>query len=171
MGSRDQALAAALAHFDGGDFTRDLARRVAHRTDSQDPASGPTLHAYLADEIGPALAALGFEFSVHANPQPACGPLLIASRHESDELPTVLAYGHGDVVRGQDKSWTCGAGPWQLAQDGERLYGRGTADNKGQHSINLAALAAVLQARGGRLSFNMKWLLETGEETGSPGLA
>ena len=171
MGPRDAALAAAAAHFDSGDFTRDLARRVAHRTESQDPASGPALHAYLADDIGPSLAALGFDFSVHANPQQACGPLLIASRHESDALPTVLAYGHGDVVRGQDKSWTRGAGPWALSQDGERLYGRGTADNKGQHSINLAALAAVLQARGGRLGFNMKWLLETGEETGSPGLA
>jgi acetylornithine deacetylase/succinyl-diaminopimelate desuccinylase-like protein len=60
-------------------------------------------------------------------------------------------------------------------QDGERLYGRGTADNKGQHSINLAALEAVLQARGagsgGRLGFNLKLLVETGEETGSPGLA
>ncbi len=170
-GSREAALAAVLAHFDQGDFSRDLARRVAHRTESQDPASGPALHAYLADEIGPALAALGFEFTVHANPQPPYGPLLVASRHESHDLPTVLAYGHGDVVRGQDKSWTRGAGPWQLVQDGERLYGRGTADNKGQHSINLAALAAVLQARGGRLGFNMKWLLETGEETGSPGLA
>ncbi|MDH4181615.1 MAG: M20/M25/M40 family metallo-hydrolase, partial [Betaproteobacteria bacterium] len=50
------------------------------------------------------------------------------------------------------------------------IYGRGTADNKGQHSINLAALAQVLAVRG-RLGFNVKWLLETGEETGSPGLA
>jgi acetylornithine deacetylase/succinyl-diaminopimelate desuccinylase-like protein len=41
-----------------------------------------------------------------------------------------------------------GQGPWTLAQDGDRLYGRGTADNKGQHSINIAALAQVLAARG-----------------------
>jgi acetylornithine deacetylase/succinyl-diaminopimelate desuccinylase-like protein len=58
-----------------------------------------------------------------------------------------------------------------VACDGERLYGRGTADNKGQHSINIAALAQVLAARGGRLGFNVTWLVETGEETGSPGLA
>jgi hypothetical protein len=51
-----------------------------------------------------------------------------------------------------------------------RWYGRGTADNKGQHSINIAALAQVLAARG-RLGFNVKWLIEMGEETGSPGLA
>ena len=29
----------------------------------------------------------------------------------------------------------------------------------------------MLRARGGRLGFNVKWLVETGEETGSPGLA
>ena len=56
--SRAAALAAAEAHFDRGDFARDLARRVAYRTESQDPASAPILHAYLADEIGPALAAI-----------------------------------------------------------------------------------------------------------------
>jgi acetylornithine deacetylase/succinyl-diaminopimelate desuccinylase-like protein len=167
---RSSALAAAAAHFDSGDFARDLARRVAIRTESQDPASGPALHAYLADEIGPSLATLGFTHAIHANPEAAYGPFLIAARHESDALPTVLVYGHGDVIRGQDKSWTRGGGPWVLTADGERLYGRGTADNKGQHSINIAALAQVLRTRG-RLGFNVKFLVETGEETGSPGLA
>ena len=168
--TRAAALAGAQAHFDSGAFVRDLARRVAIRTESQDPASGPALQAYLADEIGPSLAALGFGSTLHPNPESGYGPFLIAERHESDQLPTVLMYGHGDVIRGQDKSWTRGQGPWTLAVDGERLYGRGTADNKGQHSINIAALAQVLAARGA-LGFNLKWLLETGEETGSPGLA
>lgn len=167
---RDAALAAARAHFDGGDFLRDLARRVAIRTESQDPASGPALQAYLEGEIGPSLAALGFGFAIHPNPEPAYGPFLIAKRREGEHLPTVLMYGHGDVIRGQDASWKRGQGPWTLAADGERLYGRGTADNKGQHSINIAALAQVLAQRG-TLGFNVTWLLETGEETGSPGLA
>ena len=172
--TRATALQAAHAHFDSGAFLHDLARRVAIRTESQDPASGPALHAYLADEMSPTLGALGFTCQIHPNPEPACGPLLIATRHEADTLPTVLVYGHGDVIRGQDKSWTRGAGPWVLKQDGERIYGRGTADNKGQHSINIAALAQVLAVRsreGGRLGFNVKFLIETGEETGSPGLA
>lgn len=168
--TRERAVAQAQQHFDSGDFVRDLARRVAHRTESQDAAGGPALQAYLADEIAPSLAALGFACSLHPNPQAGGAPLLVASRHEGDALPTVLMYGHGDVVRGQDASWTQGAGPWQLVQQGERLYGRGTADNKGQHSINLAALAQVLAVRGA-LGFNVKWLLEMGEETGSPGLA
>ncbi|MFY8084801.1 MAG: M20/M25/M40 family metallo-hydrolase, partial [Rubrivivax sp.] len=171
---RAAAVAAAQQHFDDGDFVRDLARRVAIRTESQDPDSGPALQAYLRDEIAPTLGALGFTCQVHPNPEPPYGPLLVAQRMESDALPTVLVYGHGDVIRGQDKSWTKGAGPWTLAADGERLYGRGTADNKGQHSINIAALAQVLavrQAAGQGLGFNVKWLIETGEETGSPGLA
>jgi len=117
----------------------------------------------------PTLQALGFHGDIHDNPVDGAGPLLVAHRHESPELPTVLIYAHGDVVRGQDAAWTRGNGPWNLCADGERLYGRGTADNKGQHSINLAALEQVLRLRG-RLGFNVKWLIETGEETGSPGL-
>jgi acetylornithine deacetylase/succinyl-diaminopimelate desuccinylase-like protein len=167
---RPAALQAALAHFDSGAFLQDLARRVAMRTESQDAASGPALQAYLSDEMAPTLAALGFACTLHPNPEAGFGPFLIAQRHEGDALPTVIIYGHGDVIRGQDASWKQGQGPWVLAQDGERLYGRGTADNKGQHSINIAALAQVLQQRG-RLGFNVKWLIETGEEAGSPGLA
>ena len=169
--SREQVLLQAQQHLDNGDFVRDLTRRVAVRTASQEADSGPELQRYLSDEMVPSLAALGFACTVHANPQARFGPFLIATRIEAEHLPTVLMYGHGDVIRGQDKSWTRGQGPWQLTQDGERLYGRGTADNKGQHSINIAALAQVLGVRGGHLGFNVKWLIETGEETGSPGLA
>ena len=99
---REHALALAAQHFDSGNFARDLARRVALRTESQDPASGPALLAYLAEEIGPSLAALGFTFTIHPNPEPPYGPLLVATRHEGGALPTVLMYGHGDVVRGQE---------------------------------------------------------------------
>jgi len=170
VSARQDALAQAAAHFDSGAFTADLARRVNFRTESQVAGSGPVLHAYLADELVPTLTALGFACAIHPNPEPAFGPLLVARRVESPALPTVLMYGHGDVIRGQDASWTRGQGPWVLTQDGDKLYGRGTADNKGQHSINIAALAQVLHARGGTFGFNITWLVETGEETGSPGL-
>ena len=167
---RQAALDRARACFDDGTFARDLARRVAFRTDSQDPDSLPRLRGYLVDEWLPVLQRMGFQGAVHDNPVATAGPLLVARRQESDDLPTVLMYAHGDVIRGQDAAWTRGAGPWTLAADGERLYGRGTADNKGQHSINLAALEQVIAVRG-RLGFNLTWLVETGEETGSPGLA
>ncbi len=95
--------------------------------------------------------------------------MLLATRIEDPGLPTVLGYGHGDVIRGLDDQWTKGKGPWVTAREGDRLYGRGTADNKGQHTINLAALQAVLEERG-RLGFNAKFMIEMGEEAGSKGL-
>lgn len=176
--SRDIALAAAATHFDSGSYFQNLAQLVAVRSESQNPGGTQALWAYLQHHIGPKLAALGFSCEVHDNPvqssTPGCpvpGPLLVASRHESNALPTVLMYGHGDVVRGQDAAWRRGQGPWTLTAVDDRLYGRGTADNKGQHCINIDALACVLKLRDGRLGFNLKWLFETGEEIGSPGLA
>jgi acetylornithine deacetylase/succinyl-diaminopimelate desuccinylase-like protein len=125
---------------------------------------------YLLDEIEPALAALGFESRIVENPAFPAAPLLMATRHEGPHLPTVLTYGHGDVVPGYAEQWRNGLAPWELVVEGDRWYGRGTADNKGQHSINLAALAAVLSARDGRLGYNVKLVFESGEEVGSPGL-
>jgi Acetylornithine deacetylase/Succinyl-diaminopimelate desuccinylase and related deacylases len=96
--------------------------------------------------------------------------MLLAERHESDNLPTVLIYGHGDVVNGYDDQWGDGLSPWALTVKGDKWFGRGTADNKGQHTINLVALASVISARDGQLGFNAKVLIEMGEECGSPGL-
>ena len=169
--SREGAIARAAAHFDGGDFVRVLARRVACPTESQNPERTAELRAYLDAQIAPALAELGCRSRIVANPVAGAPPMLIGERIESESLPTVLMYGHGDVVRGYDAQWRDGLSPWTVVQRGDRLYGRGTADNKGQHSINLGALAAVHSERGGKLGFNLKWLVEMGEEVGSPGLA
>ena len=169
--NRDGAIARAAAYFDSGAFSRDLARRVACPTESQNADRAAELRAYLDEQIAPALAALGLATRVVANPISGAPPLLIGERIESPALATVLMYGHGDVVRGQDDRWSEGLSPWTVTQRGDKLHGRGSADNKGQHSINLGALAAVLAERGGRLGFNLKWLFEMGEETGSPGLA
>src|SRR5690606_31179848 len=78
-------------------------------------------------------------------------------------------YAHGDVVAGQDEGWRDGLSPWTLREEDGRLYGRGTADNKGQHWINFSALRSVVEARD-RLGFNCKILVETDEEMGSRGL-
>jgi acetylornithine deacetylase/succinyl-diaminopimelate desuccinylase-like protein len=166
--TREAAIAHAEAHFDSGEFKADLARRVAIPTESQNPERAPELRRYLTDEMIPALDALGFTSRIVEEPR-AKGPFLIAERIEDPGAPTVLGYGHGDVIRGLDESWEPGLSPWRLTERGERWYGRGVVDNKGQHAINLAAQAAVLATRG-RLGFNAKWLIEMGEETGSPGL-
>jgi acetylornithine deacetylase/succinyl-diaminopimelate desuccinylase-like protein len=118
--------------------------------------------------MAPALAALGFATRILDHPR-AKGPFLYAERTEDPERPTVLGYGHGDVIRGLDAEWLEGLSPWLLTERDGRWYGRGVVDNKGQHSINIAAQAAVIKARG-RLGFNAKWIIEMGEESGSPGL-
>ena len=167
--SRAEAIARITDYFDDGGFFADLARRVAIHTESQEPAQKPELYRYLTDEMRPSLEPLGFDCRIFDNPVERGGPFLIARRHEADGLPTVMSYGHGDVVRGYDDQWRDGLNPWELKKVGERWYGRGTADNKGQHTINLAALATVLEARGS-LGFNVVLLIETSEENSSPGL-
>jgi acetylornithine deacetylase/succinyl-diaminopimelate desuccinylase-like protein len=167
--TRAQAVAAAARYFDDGGFVSDLGRRVAIPTESQNPARRPDLESYLTAEMTPTLERMGFTCRILPNPVAAGGPFLLAERIEDPKLVTLFSYGHGDVIRGQEPQWREGLTPWQVKPEGERLYGRGTADNKGQHTINIGALASVLQTRG-KLNFNIKLLIETGEEVGSPGL-
>ncbi len=169
--TRPTALDHATRYFDSGALQADLARLVAYRSESQNPAQADILTAYLVEAIQPRLAALGFDCQLHDPPADsgAEAPFLLGARIEDPALPTVLTYGHGDVILGQDAQWDEGLAPFELIERGERLYGRGAADNKVQHLINIAALEAVLAARGA-LGFNIKIVMEMGEEIGSPGL-
>ncbi|MEM1275402.1 MAG: M20 family metallopeptidase [Pseudomonadota bacterium] len=166
--TRQSAITQARRYLSDGAFEADLARRVAYRTESQVPDGLPDARRYLDEEMAPAFARLGFETQIFENPFPDVAPVMLATRNEGAPI-TVLGYGHGDVVRGQDAAWTKGAGPWITDRDGDRLYGRGTADNKAQHTINMAAMEAVLAARGA-LGFNAKVIIEMAEEAGSRGL-
>lgn len=169
MTSREAAIARVEAHFDSGAFLETMTRRVAIASTSQEPEKAGELARYLAEEIGPCLERdLAVEWEILPNPSDA-GPILVGERREGDNLPTVLVYGHGDTVAGMDGRWRDGLDPWRLRVEGDRWYGRGTADNKGQHAVNFAALTAVLAERG-RLGFNLRILVETGEEMGSKGL-
>jgi acetylornithine deacetylase/succinyl-diaminopimelate desuccinylase-like protein len=165
---RQAALERAARHYDEGLFVSELARLVAVRTESEKPRGAPHLAFYLTESMRPMLEKMGFVCEVLVNPALG-GPLLLAERVEDPDLPSVLIYGHGDVVRGLEAEWSDGLGPWRLVERMGRVYGRGVADNKGQHLINIAALRSVLAERG-RLGFNAKFLLETAAEIGSPGL-
>jgi acetylornithine deacetylase/succinyl-diaminopimelate desuccinylase-like protein len=168
--TRIDAIARARSYLQSGEFLRELDRRVAYRTESLNAERKPDLYAYLRDELTPSLRTLGFTSRIIDSPT-GRSPFLIAHYHESDSAPTVLSYGHGDTVDGMIGEWRDGLDPWTITTIGNRAYGRGTADNKGQHSINIAALRAVKETRGGKLGFNAKFIIEMGEETGSPDLA
>lgn len=166
--TREQALAQAEQCFDSGAFRALLARRLALPTESQNPDRAAVLADYLESEMRPAFEALGFTCRTLTHPK-ALAPFLYAERIEDPALPTVLGYGHGDVIRGLEKEWKEGLSPWALTDAEGRWYGRGIADNKGQHTINMEALRLVIETRG-KLGFNAKYLIEMGEETGSMGL-
>ncbi|ARP95857.1 M20 family metallopeptidase [Bordetella genomosp. 13] len=166
--SRPLAIEQAERCFDSGAFRQLLARRIAIPTESQNPERAQVLPQYLEEEMLPAFEAMGFTCRIltHEN---ARAPFLYAERIEDPALPTVFGYGHGDVIRGLEAEWLPGLSPWTLTESQGRWYGRGIADNKGQHAVNMEAMRIVLQTRG-RLGFNAKYLIEMGEETGSPGL-
>ncbi|MEI4263283.1 M20 family metallopeptidase [Roseovarius sp. D0-M9] len=168
--SRETAIDTVAAYFDKGVFQSELAALVAYPSESQNPEAAPELMRYLQEAMLPRLEKMGFVCEIIANPDPRGGPLLIGERHEGEGLPTVLTYGHGDVIRAQEGMWRDGLAPFELIEEGDRLYGRGSADNKAQHLINIAALEAVLEARG-TLGFNTRIVLEMSEEVGSSGLA
>ncbi|WP_213769978.1 M20/M25/M40 family metallo-hydrolase [Bradyrhizobium sp. dw_78] len=167
--SRAEVIDRVSQYLQSGDFLDELGRRVAYPTESQNEGRREVLRAYLEAELKPTFSELGFTTRVIES---AGGkrPYLLAEYKEGETAPTVLTYGHGDVVDGMAGEWRDHLDPWRLTIAGDRVYGRGTADNKGQHSINIAALRAVREARGGRLGFNAKFIIEMSEEIGSPDL-
>src|ERR1700722_1078434 len=173
MRSEDMTRAAAIARahdmLHSGEFLRELDRRVAYQTESQNPEKQSALRAHPTDAFQPAFSELDFATRLIESPT-GKHPYLLAEYRERGSAPTVLMYGHGDVVDGMVGDWRDNLDPWRTTTAGNRVYGRGTADNKGQHSINMSALKAVREMRGGRLGFNAKFIIETGEEIGSPDL-
>lgn len=96
-------------------------------------------------------------------------PMVLAERIEDPDLPTVLLYGHYDVQPPDPlDEWI--SPPFEPEVRAGRLYGRGVADNKGQHFAQILALESLLACHE-RLPCNVKVLLEGEEEVGSPHIA
>ena len=89
--------------------------------------------------------------------QPAGGP----------DTSTVVLYGHLDK-QPEMSGWRDGLGPWTPVRDGDRLYGRGGADDGYAAFASVAAIEAV-QACGGSHGRCLV-LIEASEESGSPDL-
>ena len=121
IGTREYAIAAAVEACDSGRLLADLGRRVAYRTESQERSQAQNLRAYLEREIVPLLHRLGFDTRVRRNPERVDAPVLLANRDEGRHLPTIITYGHGDVVRGYDDQWRKGLDPWPFRQLGWRI--------------------------------------------------
>jgi acetylornithine deacetylase/succinyl-diaminopimelate desuccinylase-like protein len=85
------------------------------------------------------------------------------------DKPTVLIYGHYDVVPAvMEDGWD--APPFEPVEKDGKIYARGATDDKGQLFIHVKALESYLEANGGA-PVNVKFLLEGEEEVSSPNLA
>ena len=156
-------------YFDNGLFLKELDTRVKFQTVSRSENKRPELYRYLKENLSPYLSELGFNCKIVDSVENNSMPIMTAVRIEEKNVPTIFSYAHADVVPGHEDRWLDGLSPWKIIEKENKYFGRGTADNKGQHTINFAALKTVLNVRG-YLGFNIKILIETGEEVGSPGL-
>lgn len=84
------------------------------------------------------------------------------------DKPTVLVYGHYDVVPAEmADGWH--TPPFEPVEKDGKIYARGATDDKGQLFIHVKALESYLQTAG-RAPVNMKFLIEGEEEVSSPNL-
>ena len=150
--SRQATIDNAVGYLDDGSFEETLRRRVAIPSASRVAANKPDLWRYVTDGMQPFFERLGFTTKIYENDR-APGPFLLAERIEDPRFTTVLQYGHGDVVAGLDGQWETGLSPFEMTERNGAWYGRGTADNKGQHAVNLAAAESDRERRHVPLSF------------------
>lgn len=81
------------------------------------------------------------------------------------DVPGVVLSGHVDVVPVEGQTWT--KPPFELTQDGTRLYGRGTTDMKG---FDACAIAMMLDAAKRDLKVPLILALSHDEEVGCRGV-
>jgi len=85
------------------------------------------------------------------------------------DKPTVLVYGHYDVVpAAMEDGWD--TDPFEPVEKDGKIYARGATDDKGQLFVHVKALESYLTAAGGA-PVNVKFLIEGEEEVSSPNLA
>jgi len=138
-----------------------LKKLVTFPSVSADPAYFASM-AEVRDFLCGELQELGFQTEAV---ETQGHPVVFAKRLVDPSRPTVLLYGHYDVQPPDPlDQWTSAA--FAPEQRGDRLYGRGSADNKGSVAVYLTAIKECLDA-GIELP-NIKLVIEGEEEVGSP---
>ena len=94
---------------------------------------------------------------------PKTAPFITGEIPPPPGAPTVLLYGHYDVVPAGDEAlWE--SPPFEAIERDGAIYGRGAADSKSNILVHVGAL----RAWGGKPPVGVKLLLEGQEEVGSP---
>jgi acetylornithine deacetylase/succinyl-diaminopimelate desuccinylase-like protein len=120
----------------------------------------------IADQVGflrKRLEGWGFAVEVHDT---TSHPIVYAEAGPKNAKTTWLLYGHYDVYPADEKQEGWRTKPFEPVVEGDRVWGRGTGDNKGQHLAMLNAIALWRELHG-ELPVRVKVILEGDEETGS----
>ena len=97
-------------------------------------------------------------------------PAVLASRKARNGKPTILLYAHHDVQPpGDDAQWD--SLPYEPTVRGDRLYGRGSADDKAGVMSHVAAIRALVDTVGPDLELGLVVFIEGEEEFGSRSFA
>lgn len=97
-------------------------------------------------------------------------PALLATRKAKNGKPTILLYAHHDVQPpGQDADWD--SPPFEPTVRGDRLYGRGAADDKAGIMAHVAAIRAFVETVGTDFELGLVVFFEGEEEFGSRSFA
>ncbi len=111
---------------------------------------------------------------VITSPHPEVFPAVYGEiKADVEGAPTILIGGHYDGQPSIQSRWTVTQPhqPKLVSGDGGevRVFGRGTSDDWGQVLTHIIAVAMIRQS-GAQLPVNLKFLIEGGEESGSPGM-
>lgn len=135
---------------------------IRHPSVSADPAFADGMRG-AREFVAGLLASLGFKVEVVKTD---LHPIILAERTGPATWPHVIIYGHYDVQPADPLNlWTSPA--FEPEVRAGRLYGRGSADNKGPLLTHIAAVARLL-ARKPDLPLRITFMIEGEEEMGSP---
>jgi len=97
-------------------------------------------------------------------------PAVVATRAARNGRPTVVLYAHHDVQPpGKDEEWE--SNPFEPTVRGDRLYGRGAADDKAGVMAHIGAIRALVEAEGPDFDLGLTLFIEGEEEFGSRSFA
>ncbi len=139
-------------------------------------AFDPEHVAESAEAVAELVRGLGVFDEVHIRRAAVAGgeelgqPAVVARRAARNGRPTVLLYAHHDVQPpGRDEDWE--SAPFEPTLRGDRLYGRGAADDKAGVMAHVAAIRALVDVLGEDLDLGIAVFIEGEEEFGSRSFA
>jgi len=145
--------------FDPVEKLKEFIRHPSVSTDSKFGEGMRGAQKFVADLLG----SMGFAVEVVAT---KVHPIILASRGGDPAWPHVVIYGHYDVQPADPLAlWK--TPPFEPTVIGNRIYGRGAADNKGPLMANITAVAQLLEEEP-KLPLRITFLVEGEEEMGSP---